>query len=317
MKSRRTTIFLTVLAAFMLVGSLWFSLDTQASEAGNLRGEQPFGLAAPLPDLIVSRIEVLTMTATSLDYRVVVQNIGEAVADIDGENPTDPFDNVNFQGYLSQDDVLGGMDDRGGGGMFMTEPSELAPGEEYSYTMSIGIGGAYLFDYNYLFVEVDAIKYLDESDENNNISSTILPDGPDLIVENVEVLSINSTSVVYQFTVRNIGDGIADLDGPDPVGITDNVNFRGVLSIDTTMDNIDDKAVGGSYLYPPFDPIELYPGEAFTRSFSAGMGGADYQDFNFIFVEIDGIDNLGETDEDNNIGMSEIPRFLYLPLILR
>lgn len=317
MVNRRTTIIFTIFAAFILVGSLLSGLDTQASEPSGLTAQGSSELAITFPDLIVSRIEVLTMTATSLDYLFVIKNDGDAVADIDGANPGDPSDNVDFQGYLSKDAVPGGMDDIGAGGMFLTVPAELAPGEEYSYTMSTGMAGVYYFDYDYLFVVVDLVNNLVESNEANNISSIILPDGPDLIVENVEVLSIDSVSVIYQFTIRNIGDGMADLDGPDDVNIFDNVNFRGVLSPDDILDNAGDKGAGGAFLNPPIDPTELYPGEVFTKSFSAGMGGANYLDFHYLFVEIDGVGNLPETNEDNNTGMTEILRYLYLPLILR
>ena len=134
MKNRRTKIFLALVVAFLLTWSVIRSLETQAGEADPSVGEKPAGFGVPLPDLIVSRVEVLSMTATSLEYRFVVENIGDAAADIDGENPEDPFDNVNFQSILSQDNVLGGMDDRGGGGGYLLAPSELAPGEEYTYT---------------------------------------------------------------------------------------------------------------------------------------------------------------------------------------
>ncbi len=316
MKIRRTTIFFAVLAAFILVGSLLSGLDTQASEPFGRTVQGSSELANGSPDLVVSRIEVLTMTATSLDYLFVIKNEGDAVADIDGANPSDPSDNVNFQGILSQEDAFGGIDDLGAGGSFLTAPAELAPGEEYTYTTSTGMTGVYYFDYDYLFVTVDAVGNLSESDETNNRTMIELPDGPDLIVEDVDVLSISSVSVIYQFTVRNIGDGMADLDGPNEVEWNDNINFQGLLSPDDIPDP-GDKGVGGGYLNPPIDPAELYPGDVFTKSFSAGMGGANYLDFHYLFVEIDGVGNLPETNEDNNIGMTEILHYSYLPLILR
>lgn len=315
MPKRHTAIILAVLSGFILVGSLCFALDTQAGELFRNTVGGSAGLAIPLPDLVVSRIELLTMTANSLDYLVVIENIGEAAAQIVGEPGYE--DDVNFQGYLSQDPVLGGLDDRGGGGRYLLEPAELAPGEAYTYPMSIGTGEDYAFDYSTLFVEVDAVKHLGESNEDNNINWITLPDGPDLVVESVQVLNINSTAIVYQFTVRNIGDGMADLDGPDDVGWADNVNFRGVLSPDDILDNFGDKGAGGAYLNPPFDPVALNPGEAFTKSYAAGMGGANYLDFHYLFVEIDGFDNLGETNESNNVGLTQVPRFIYLPLVLR
>jgi len=314
MKKRRPAMIVASLAAAILVASLLFALDTQASEFLRGTAQPPSGVEITFPDLIVARIDVLTMTATTLEYRFVIQNIGDAVADIDGANPSDPSDNVDFQGVLSKDGYFGGADDIGAGGSYLLLPAELAPGEEYTYTMSTGMAGVNYFDYLVLFVEVDVINNLVESNEGNNQSGLILPDGPDLVVESVYILSIDSEQVTYQFTVRNIGDSMADMDGLDHTSILDNVNFRGVLSPDNIIDNYGDKGAGGSYLVTP---TELYPGEAFTHTFAAGMGGANYQDFHYLIVEIDGIDNLTETDEENNIGLTEIFHLRYMPLILR
>jgi hypothetical protein len=293
-----------------------FGLEAQARDHVDRNKEKSPELAEPLPDLIVSRIEVLTMTSTSLDYILVIKNIGDAAADIDGVDPG-YSDNVNYQSILSPDNIYNNPGDRGAGGSVFLEPDQLAPGEEYSYTIPSAMSEVYYFDYDYLFVELDTAGNLTETNETNNVGMASLPLGPDLIVEDVTVLNINSDQIVYQFTVRNIGDGMADLDGPDAVDLYDNVNFRGVLSPDDIMDNAGDKPAGGSYLFPPSDPAELDPGEAFTKYYSAGMGGANHLDFHYLFVEIDGFENLGETNENNNIGMTEVPRFLYLPLIIR
>jgi hypothetical protein len=233
---------------------------------------------------------------------------------LDGTHP-DLSDDVYFQAILSNDTVYGNSGDRGAGSGPLTQViTELAPGEELTYTSQSALAGVYYFDYSYFLVKVDAYTDLDEVNEDNNVGVAALPDGPDLIVEKVEVLSIDSSNVVYQFTVRNIGDGMADLDGPDEVAWEDNVNFQGILSPDDTLGNIGDKGAGGGTI---MSPTELDPGEAFTHSTSAGMGGANYQDYHYLFVEIDGVNNLGETDENNNVGMTEITRFVYLPFVLR
>ncbi len=313
MNNRRTPVVLAILAPFILVGSILYGMDTRASEPGTLREAKSLELAAPGPDLIVSRIELLTVTATSVDYLFVTKNIGDVTADLDGILP-DLSDDVYYQAILSNDTIYGNSGDRGAGsGPQSQMVTELAPGEEYTHTSQSALQDVYYFDYGYFMVKVDAYGDLVEDNEDNNVGVASLPDGPDLIVENVKVLSIDSSDVVYQFTVRNIGDGLADLDGPNDVDPFDNVNFRGVLSPDDILDNAGDKAVGGSYI---LSPAVLNPGKAFTHTFSAGMGGANYLDFHYLFVEVDGFDNLGETNEDNNIGMTEILWFIHLPLII-
>jgi hypothetical protein len=117
----------------------------------------------PAPDLIVSRVEALTMTATSLDYLFVIKNIGD------------------FQAILSDDDIYGNLGDRGAGsGPLTLEISELSPGGEYTYTSQSALQDVYYFDYDYFLVKVDAYGELVEADEDNNIGDVHLPDGADL-----------------------------------------------------------------------------------------------------------------------------------------
>jgi hypothetical protein len=192
--------------------------------------------------------------------------------------------------------------------------TELGPGEEFTHTYYSNPIGIYFFDYAYFMAKIDASDYLIEDDENNNIGYESLPDGPDLVVPTVDVLNINSLSVVYRFVVENIGDGSADIDGPDDGTLTDNVNFQGYLSINDTLGDGDDVPAGGGFIT---SPTELLPAEVFTFTMSAGMSGANYLDYRYIFVVIDLVDNLPETNESNNEGMGEIPYFIYLPLIQR
>jgi len=306
MKKRMFILFGVTAAAFILVGSLISRMGAQAGVISD-----PAGIG--LPDLIVDRVDVISMTSTFLEYRFVIKNIGTEVADIDGPNPSDPGDNVNMQGILSADDVFNNLGDIGAGGSYLTEPLELGPGESYTYTYITSPAGQYLFDYDYLFVEIDGFDNLVEADENNNLGMTTLPDGPDLIVESIEVLWINSSGIGYEFVVKNIGDGMADLDGLDPDGFWDNINFQGYLSPNDVLHDTGDVGAGGMFI---ISPTVLNPGESFTHGTSAGMSGV-YTDYHYIFVEIDGAGNLSETDEGNNIGMAEILFKRYLPLVIR
>jgi hypothetical protein len=311
---RRFILIGAVVLALILVSSLFSVLGTRASEDLLQSHQNTVGSADPLPDLIVSRVDALTVTATRLDYRFVIQNVGVITADLDGVLP-DTSDDVLVQTILSEDTTYGNTGDRATGGFNMSHyVTELGPGEEFTHTYYANPADVYFFDYNYFMVMIDSSEELDEIDENNNVGYVGLPDGPDLIVPSVDVLNINDNGVVYKFEVQNIGDGTADLDGPDDGTPMDNVNFQGYLSVnDTLWDGDDVPAGGGSIL----SPTELLPGEVFTYTMTAGMSGSNYLDYRYIFVVIDLVDNLPETDEDNNEGMGEIPYFIYLPQILR
>jgi hypothetical protein len=88
--------------------------------------------------------------------------------------------------------------------------------------------------------------------------------------------------------------------------------FQGYLSPDDHLGDPDDIPTSSGYL---LDPIELYPGEAFTRTEPAGMLGPNFLDYRYAFVTIDLTHNLTETNETNNTGMAEVPYFTYLPLV--
>jgi hypothetical protein len=314
MEHRRFVLIGAVAAALILVSSLFLVLGTQAGEDLPPPRQDTLGLAISWPDLTVSPVEVLTVTATRLDYRFVITNVGVITAYLDGVLPGTE-DDVYFQTIVSDDTEYGNSGDKPTGGFNMSNyVTELGPGEEYTHTYFANPAGVYFFDYNYFMVMIDSSFNMDEANEDNNVGYVALPDGPDLVVPTIDVLSINSNSVVYQFEVQNIGDGTADLDGPDDGSTADNINFQGYLSENDTLGDGDEVAAGGGTI---LSPTELLPGETFTYTVPAGMLGSNYLDYRYIFVIIDLVDNLPETDEGNNEGMGEIPYFIYLPLIQR
>jgi len=303
-KYRRFVIMGTVIAALTLINSIFSVLEAQASKG--LLHQNTIELAAPMIDLAVTQVDVLTVTATRLDYRFVIKNEGLTTISMDG---------ITYQTILSNDTTYGNSGDIPAGSASMDYYiAELGPGEEYTLTYYSNPTGVYFFDYAYFMVKIDASEYLEEDDETNNEGYAPLPDGPDLIVPTIDVLNINSNGVVYRFVVQNSGDGSADLDGPDGSDPWDNINFQGYLSINDTLGDGDDVPVGGGFI---LSPTELLPGDVFTYTMSAGMSGANYLDYRYIFVIIDQVDNLSETNESNNEGVGEIPYFIYVPLIQR
>lgn len=304
MEHRRFIIIGVVAAALILVSSLLSVLGTQAGEGLPPYQDQDAGLAADeLPDLIVTRTVALTVTATYLDYRFVIKNVGVITADLDG---TDPGwgDDVYFGTALSN-----GTDFDTAEKHVSSFPitfygiTELGPGEEFTLTHYANPDGVYFFDYDYFIIKIDSSLVLTETLDTNNEDYVRLPDGPDLIVESIDVQNINSSWVVYQFVTKNEGDGIADMNG---------VYHQGYLSEDDNLGS-GDHPVGGAVVTTP---TELYPGDVFTTTW-IGASGSNFLDYRYVFVDIDVSSVLTETNETNNLGMGEIPYFLYLPLTQR
>lgn len=310
MAYRRFVLVIAFATALILLGGLFTILNAQAGNSFSPNQDPAANIDIPLPDLSVTRVDVFTVTETSVDYRFVIKNEGATTISMEG---------IYYMTIASTDDVYGNSGDVPTGGYLMTTYiNELGPGEVYTITQTANPDGIYFFDYNYFMVMIDPSDSLIEADEGNNVGYAALPDGPDLVVEDIDVLSINDSGVVYRFVVRNIGDGIADLDGPDDVDPYDNVMFQGYLS---PNDNLVDPGViptSSGYLLNPPDPIELYPGEAFTHTeWSVGTLGPNFLDYRYAFVTIDLTDNLTETNEINNTGMGVVPYFIFLPLVQR
>ena len=314
MAYKRFVLVIAFAAALLLVGGLFTILSAQAGEVFGSNHSPAANLNNDLPDLTITRVDLLTVTATSLDYRFVIKNIGVITADLDGTLP-DSTDDVLIQTILSEDTTYGNSGDKATGG-FSIVPyiTELGPGKELTLTQIANPSDIYFFDYNYFMVMIDSSDCLTETLENNNVGYASLPNGPDLIVEDIDVLSISDSGVVYRFVVRNIGDGIADLNGPDEMDPMDNINFQGYLSPNNILGDAGDIAAGGGYI---LSPTELYPDDVFTQTILAGMLGSNFLDYRFIFVDIDLVNNLPETNENNNRGMAEVPYFTYLPLVQR
>ena len=83
MKPRQYTLIGIITLALILVGGMFWLLKAQAGDKHPINRDQNPGVTAS-PDLIVSKVEVLTLTSSRLDYRFVIQNIGEVTADLDG-----------------------------------------------------------------------------------------------------------------------------------------------------------------------------------------------------------------------------------------
>ena len=309
MKHRRYVLVGVFTAALILVGGVFTLLDAQAD--GKLSPVQSNKISPLLPeeDLAVTRVDILTATNTRLDFRFVAKNEGPT---------TISMISITYGTIVSNDTTYGNTGDKPTGGWSMiSHVPELGPGEEFTVTQTANPSNIDFFAYDYFMVRIDNNNHLTEPNEANNVNWAQLAAGPDLIVPTVNVLSINSTSVVYEFVVENIGDGGADLDGPDDGNVFDNILYQAYLSENATFGDGDEVPAGGGYHISPPYPSDLFPGEVFTVTYSGS--GSNFLDYRYIFVLADAAvpDALPETDETNNRGRGVIPYFLFLPVIQR
>jgi hypothetical protein len=120
---------------------------------------------------------------------------------------------------------------------------------------------------------------------------------PDLVITSLQVTSFTSSSIQYSYTIKNVGTGPANLDGPTSAEY-DNVSVQAFLSSDNIFNNAGDIAAGGSIL--GLSPLgELAPGETYTGSRSASPP-ADIAATPYITVKIDNGDVVNESNESNN-----------------
>ena len=71
--------------------------------------------------------------------------------------------------------------------------------------------------------------------------------GPDLILTSLTVTVQSANSISYSWTIQNVGDSPANLDGPTS-NEADNVSVQAFLSQDTIFENAGDSPAGGTIL---------------------------------------------------------------------
>jgi hypothetical protein len=133
--------------------------------------------------------------------------------------------------------------------------------------------------------------------------------GPDLVITDFYVDAVHITptdsAVTYCWTIRNIGDASADLEGPSGIP-EDNVSVQAYISHDTIFENLDDSPAGGTIVANSPAPT-LAPGEeisgCFTSSVQAGIYPCDWE---YIVLMVDWGLSLDETNETNNFASAPI-----------
>lgn len=149
--------------------------------------------------------------------------------------------------------------------------------------------------YHYVLTATNA---LEESAPTAEVSAT--PEGtalPDLVVSELSVVSFSETTIRYQYTLTNVGEGPALLDGPTEAEY-DNVKVQAFLSADEVFANAGDLPAGGTII--GLSPLGwLAPGESYTGEFQASAS-VDLVARPYLTLMADWGDVVAESNEDNN-----------------
>jgi hypothetical protein len=136
---------------------------------------------------------------------------------------------------------------------------------------------------------------------------------PDLVVTSLKVTSFSPDSIQYAYTIKNIGTGPANLDGPTAED-SDNVSVQAYLSTDTVFNNTGDIPAGGTILGA--SPLgNLAPGETFSGSFGASAT-VDPSATPYLVLQVDWGSVVDESNEDNNTRAVKIAPKMVLPAAL-
>jgi hypothetical protein len=278
-------------AAFDIEAMKITAIDIIPGRVGGIR------LPGGQPDLVVSALSVTSWTPNSISYSYTIKNIGTAPANLDGPTSADS-DNVSVQAYLSADTVFAnGGDIPAGGSIVGSSPlGNLNPGQTLNGSFTSGAA----VDPNatpYLVLMVDSGNVVAESNERNNTLATPVVAKPDLIVSALSVTSWTANTISYRYTIKNIGTGPANLDGPTSAN-ADNVSVQAYLSRDTIFANSDDIPAGGTIIGN--SPLGvLNPGDTFTGFFSASAK-VNNDITPYLVLKVDFGNVVAESDETNN-----------------
>ena len=228
------------------------------------------------PDLIMESVQILSCDATSISYAATIRNVGDVVSQLDN-NQGVCSQNVSIQAYLrvNNDGTTSGSDKPAGGTVISCSPADLQPGESvvktFNATVSSGIDPSVTPYLEIYLIPERITAFSDVNVDTSNSGFTPLPSkstsGPDLIMESVQVLSCDATSISYAATIKNVGDVVSQLDNNQSV-CSQNVSIQAYLRVNndgTTSGS--DRPAGGTVI--SCSPSDLQPGESVVKTFSA------------------------------------------------
>ncbi|UCD95339.1 MAG: T9SS type A sorting domain-containing protein [Candidatus Zixiibacteriota bacterium] len=142
----------------------------------------------------------------------------------------------------------------------------------------------------------DSIVYVVDGDSFILLKNPFLGRKPDLIISSLEITSF-TPRIDYSYTIMNIGEAPANLDGPTEAA-HDNVKIQGFVSPDTVFGNTGDIPVGGTIIgQSPLGYLD--PGEAFIGSFYVGPELPPNPP-PYLTLKVDWGSVVDESDETNN-----------------
>ena len=125
-------------------------------------------------------------------------------------------------------------------------------------------------------------------------------DGPDLVISSLTASLVGGGRVSYSFTITNVGNKPANLDGPTDSN-PDNVSVQAFISKDTLFRNKGDLPAGGTIV--GLSPLGyLKPGRSRKGSFSASISG-DVRELPYLILMVDWGNAVDESNEDNNLAI--------------
>ncbi|MGK7934090.1 MAG: CARDB domain-containing protein, partial [Microcystaceae cyanobacterium] len=193
--------------------------------------------------------------------------------------------------YLSEDTTLDDGDTYFG----YDYVSSVAGNSSSTESASVYLSSYYTSDLSgdyYIIAEADGWDYVGESDEDNNVavsSNTVTISQPDLTITDGFTTSTSGNYLSFDYTLNNEG------------GATASYSYtKFYLSEDTTLDDGD--------TYFGYDYVSSVAGNSSsTESASVYLSSYYTSDLSgdyYIIAEADGWDYVGESDEDNNVGVS-------------
>jgi len=128
---------------------------------------------------------------------------------------------------------------------------------------------------------------------------------PNLVVSSLSARLVGTNSVEYKWTITNVGDAPANLDGPTSAQ-TDNVSVQAYISKDTVFGNAGDLPAGGTII--GLSPLGmLAPHASRAGSFTATIH-ASAALYPYLVLKVDWGSVVAESNEDDNCAAVGIAR---------
>lgn len=126
---------------------------------------------------------------------------------------------------------------------------------------------------------------------------------PDLVVRNLTIREVTTDAVFYDFTVTNVGDAPANMDGPTNAA-HDNVSIQTFYSADKIFNNAGDQPAGGRVISGT--PMgDIMPGQSVSQSWKASID-FDASTHPYLTIKADWGQTVEESNERNNTAAAKI-----------